>query len=131
MLPADHSPTEVSTMQLLSTLSGLLAQWQPGPHGPGPYGPHWGGGGHHWGAGPGTGGMGPGAGLGFGMGGWWLVLLFALLVLGLVAAAFYLTTREGDDEDGALAVLRERYATGDLDEEEFERRRDRLTGGTG
>jgi len=60
------------------------------------------------------------------------VLLFALLVLGLVVAAFYLTARTGgDDEDGALAVLRERYAAGDLDEEEFERRRERLTGGTG
>ncbi|GAB6861450.1 SHOCT domain-containing protein [Haloplanus litoreus] len=109
-----------------------LAQWQPGPHGPGPHGPHWGGG-PHWGAGP-TGGAGMGSGVGLGLGSWWLVLLIALLVVGLVAAALYLTTRDGGDgthEDGAVATLRERYAAGDLDEEEFERRRERLTGRTG
>jgi len=123
----DHSLNEVNTMQLPTTLPDLLAQWQPGPHGPGPHGPHWGGGG------AGMGGAGPGMGDGFGVvGGWWLVLLLALLVLGLAVAAAYLTTRTGGDgEDGALAVLRERYAAGDLDEEEFERRRERLTGGTG
>jgi len=122
----DHSPTEVSTMTLQSAFAGLLAQWQPGPHGPGPHGPHWGGGGHHWGAGTGI----DGAGLGPGVGGWWLVLLLALLV---VAAALYLTTRDAgsDDEGGADAVLRERYAAGDIDEEEFERRHERLTDGTG
>jgi len=118
-------------MQLPIQLSGIapLAQWQPGPHGPGPHGPHWGGG-PHWGAGP-TGGAGVGSG--FGLGGWWLVLLAALLIVGLVAAALYLTTRDGGEarEDGALATLRERYAAGDLDEEEFERRRERLTGRTG
>ena len=118
-------------MQLLSTLAELpVAQWGPGPHGPGPHGPHWGGG-------P-MGPMGPGGtgvsntGIGLGFGGWWLALLLALLVVGLVAAALYLTSRDADGdgghEDGALAVLRERYAAGDLDEEEFERRRERLAG---
>ncbi|RMB25627.1 putative membrane protein [Haloplanus aerogenes] len=73
-----------------------------------------------------------GVGFGLGMGGWWLVLLLALLALGIVAAALYLRAHEGEGgEDGALTVLRERYAAGDLDEEEFERRRERLTGGTG
>jgi putative membrane protein len=111
-------------MTLQTTFAHLLAQWQPGPHGPGPHGPHWGGGGHHWGAGTEMGGA------GFGVGGWWLVLLLALLV---VAAGLYLATRHtgGGDGDSALTVLRERYATGDIDEEEFERRHERLTGGTG
>ncbi|WP_251343258.1 SHOCT domain-containing protein [Haloplanus halophilus] len=125
-------------MQLPIQIPGIapLAQWHPGPHGPGPHGPgphgpHWGGG-PHWGAGP-TGGMGMG-GAGLGVGGWWLVLLTALLIVGLVAAALYLTARAGGDgtaDDGARATLRERYAAGDLDDEEFERRRDRLTGRAG
>lgn len=120
-------------MQLLSTLAALpVAQWQPGPHGPGPHGPHWGGG-PMGPVGPmGPGGPGMGSAVGPIFGGWWLVLLFALLVVGLVVAAFYLTRRDADaggaGEDGALAVLRERYAAGDLDEEEFERRRERLAG---
>jgi len=116
-------------MQLQYTLANLLAQWQPGPHGPGPHDPHWGGG-HHWGGGMAGSGMGPGVGFGMG-GGWWLLLLLAILAVGIVAAALYLTTHAGEDEDGALATLRERYAAGDLDEEEFERRRERLTGGAG
>lgn len=116
-------------MTLESTLADLLAQWQPGPHGPGPHGPHWGGGGHHWG---GSGLAGPDMGTGFGMGGgWWLVLLLALLVVGVVAILYLATRADEDGEDGALVTLRERYAAGDLDEEEFERRRERLTGGTG
>jgi putative membrane protein len=119
-------------MQLLSTLAELpVAQWGPGPHGPGPHGPHWGGG-PMGPMGPGGTSMG-GTGLGFGFGGWWLLLLLALLVVGVVAAALYLQPREtgrdgGETEDGALAVLRERYAAGDVDEEEFERRRERLAG---
>jgi putative membrane protein len=134
MLRAHDPPNEVSTMQLPTTLAELpVAQWQPGPHGPGP-GPH----GPHWGGGP-MGPMGPGPGtgaVGLGFGGWWVLFLLALLVVGVVAAALYLQSRdadadagdEGTGEDGALAVLRERYAAGDVDDEEFERRRDRLTG---
>jgi putative membrane protein len=37
---------------------------------------------------------------------------------------------DSDDENGALAVLRERYAAGDIDDEEFDRRRQRLQGGS-
>ncbi|MFB6102402.1 MAG: SHOCT domain-containing protein [Haloplanus sp.] len=112
---------------LHSTSIVPVAQWQPGPHGPGPHGPHWGGG-HHWGTGMGGTGMGT-----VGFGGWWPVLLLFLLLVGVVAAALYLALRAdgGDGEDGALAELRERYAAGDLDEEEFERRRERLTGRAG
>jgi len=111
-------------MQLPIYTLGGLAQYHPGPHGPGPHGPH-------WGAGP-AGGMGPG----LGMGGGWLVLLLvlALLVVGVVAAALYLRSGTGDADrtaDDALATLRERYASGDLDDDEFERRRERLTGRTG
>jgi putative membrane protein len=65
------------------------------------------------------------AGVGLGFGGWW-TLLVVLLLVGLVAAALYLSRRRDGDADGALAVLRERYAAGDVDDEEFERRRERL-----
>jgi len=79
----------------------------------------------------GTGMSGTGFGLGLGIGGWWLLFLLALLVVGVVAAALYLRSRETGHggtktEDGALGVLRERYAAGDVDEAEFERRRERL-----
>ena len=137
MLRGSHVSNEVNTMHPPTTLAELpVAQWGPGPHGPGPGpGPH----GPHWGGGP-MGPMDPGAGgVGLGMvGGWWVVLLLllALLVVGVVAAALSMQSRgagteagaEVDADDGALAVLRRRYAAGDVDEAEFERRRERLTG---
>lgn len=94
-----------------------LAQVHPGPHGPHP-GPHWGG--------P-MGGTGMGA-VG-GAGGWLVVLLLVLLFTALVVALAYALTRVGDPDDGAMRTLRERYAAGDLDDEEFDRRRDRLIDG--
>jgi len=73
--------------------------------------------------------------------GWFLVPLF-LLALGvpLALGLFLLGQRRGDggsgdgdgDGDGAedaMAVLRRRYAAGDVDDEEFERRRERLRSG--
>jgi putative membrane protein len=64
-----------------------------------------------------------------GFGGWLPLLLAVLLFVALVAALAYAWARtEGDDGDGAMRTLRERYAAGDLDDEEFERRRERLAG---
>ncbi|MFD1635004.1 SHOCT domain-containing protein [Haloplanus ruber] len=106
-------------MQLPTHALGGLAQHHPGPHGPGP---HWGGG-HHWGAGSlgdaGMGAFGP-------WGGWWLLLVL-LAVLAVVAVGYLAARRIEGDADEALATLRERYAAGELDDEEFERRRNRLT----
>ncbi|WP_254538338.1 SHOCT domain-containing protein [Halomarina litorea] len=69
-----------------------------------------------------------------GMGGWgigmlllgilWMVLLVALpvaLVYGL------LSDRGGPRSDSAMEVLREQYARGEIDEEEYESRRRRLS----
>ena len=104
-------------------------QWYPhdGPHGPhGPAGP----------GGPmGPGGGAPGwmpyhdAGL---LGAAW-PFLWLLLAAAVVLAVAYLAIRvlgDGEratDADGALAVLRRRYARGEIDADEFEERAGRLT----
>jgi len=48
-------------------------------------------------------------------------------LLALVAAAAVSGVSDDEEEDDALAELRKRYARGDIDDEEFERRRERLT----
>ncbi|MFW5895956.1 MAG: SHOCT domain-containing protein [archaeon] len=88
-----------------------------------------------WGAGTGGGwGMTGGGGWGMGPGlfGGWGMLLWPLLLLGLIAVLVYaLSDRDAGAKDGrtvregdrALAALRERYARGELSDEEFEQRR--------
>ncbi|WP_327051716.1 SHOCT domain-containing protein [Halomicrococcus gelatinilyticus] len=64
---------------------------------------------------------------------WLLAVGLLLVVVGLVLYAA-LSGRSGSDRDGrpgnrtedAMAVLRRRYAQGEIDEDEFERRRARL-----
>jgi putative membrane protein len=54
----------------------------------------------------------------------------ALLVALPIYLVYWLATRsqtDGRTADSALAVLQERYARGEIDDEEFDRRRDRLT----
>lgn len=61
--------------------------------------------------------------------GWWLLpgvlgqVAVPLIVLG---GGYLLVRRATDDRDPALAELRERYARGDLSDEQFESRRERL-----
>jgi len=62
-------------------------------------------------------------------GGWWLMWLVPLLlVVGLVFLLVdrFSTPRRQDEEDRALAILRERYARGEIDDEEYERLRAKL-----
>jgi putative membrane protein len=119
----DYPPVEVNTMT--DTL-GVLLQWGPhhGPHGPhAPMGP---------GGGAGMGGAMPwgtaGAG-GFGL--VWPLVLLGLAVAVLVAGVYLLRRLDADRtaESDALTVLRGRYARGEIDDEEFQRRRTRLDGG--
>ena len=79
--------------------------------------------------------MGTHGGMGWGMGWWGWVLWPALLLLGGVAAYVLLRSAEGRDgdtsggTDDALSALRERYARGEIDDEELERRRRTLQSG--
>lgn len=60
-------------------------------------------------------------------GGWLLWPLLALIALVGVPVGGYLLLTDGNSEgDDALAVLRERYARGEIDDEEYERRRSAL-----
>lgn len=83
-------------------------------------------------------GMTPHAGMGFGFGGWILMILFwAMLIVAIVflIKAFAGARPHGEGGrsdpprgDRALELLRERYARGEIDHEEFEERRRRLEG---
>ena len=69
---------------------------------------------------------------GWGMfGGWgflWLLLLIGIvaLLVSLVGGGDGGNSRSGDRPDRALAELRERYARGEISDEEFEERRHKL-----
>lgn len=64
----------------------------------------------------------------FGTGWWdWIGMLAFLALLGVVVAVAVAMARRRNGEDAALRTLRERYARGDIDESEYEARRDRLS----
>jgi putative membrane protein len=74
------------------------------------------------------GGMGDQMGGGM-YGGWWL--LWAIFLIAILALAYAVVTRTTDqssapETDTALETLRERYARGEISEEEFEESRERL-----
>jgi putative membrane protein len=68
------------------------------------------------------GGMGSGMGGGFGL--LWLVVLVGLVVVAI--GAFQSRSQPAAQADAALETLRRRYASVELSEEEFERRRESL-----
>lgn len=61
-------------------------------------------------------------------GGWWLLHgLFWLVVIAVAVAAIYWVASDRGDGDGdAVAILRQQYARGEIDHDEFEERRRRL-----
>ena len=65
-----------------------------------------------------------------GSGGWVGMLLVMVIPLVIILGVGYLIyqslTADGSDTDDALAELRKAYARGDLSDEEFETRRERL-----
>lgn len=63
------------------------------------------------------------------MGGWFLVVVSQLLFLAVLVGLGYLVYRAltgGNGADPALEELRSAYARGELSDEEYERRRERL-----
>ncbi|KTG17532.1 MULTISPECIES: SHOCT domain-containing protein [unclassified Guyparkeria] len=78
----------------------------------------------------------PHTGMGFGFGGWILMILFWALLIAAIALLikWLVSPRPGSEGEStserrsnrALDILRERYARGEIDHEEFEERRRRL-----
>jgi putative membrane protein len=103
----------ILAVPLLVAATGTAAAHGSGSYGGGMMGGGWGG----------MGGLG-----GFGMLGGGM-FLWPLLLVGLILLIVYGTNRQesASEPDKALAELRERYARGELSEEEFENRRSSLT----
>ncbi|MDO8586678.1 MAG: SHOCT domain-containing protein [Armatimonadota bacterium] len=74
---------------------------------------------------------------GWNMGGWWMMLLMGLfwllVVAGVIALIVWLVSRTrasgGGQTDAALDILRQRYARGEIDQGEYERMKQELSGG--
>lgn len=65
---------------------------------------------------------------GYGMWGGLMMVIFWALIIGLIFLAVRGFSNRTDTETGqsAMDILRERYARGEIDEDEFERRRAKL-----
>lgn len=98
---------------------GTLIDWgHYGPHGPMGPGSHWNGGGMAAGSGPTWGGVPV----------FWPLLWVAVIAAVVIGAVYLLRTSPFSAEsDRAMTVLRERYARGELSDEEFETRAARLS----
>ncbi len=78
-------------------------------------------------------GGGFGGGLGMLVGGVFMVLFWGLLIVAVVIGVRWVlqqtdSGRRRDSGDSALGILRERYARGEIDREEFEARKRDLVG---
>ena len=68
-----------------------------------------------------------------GVGGFVMIIFWVLIIVGVVLVIRYFTTghtrgRSSPDANDPLQVLRERYARGEIDTEEFEERKKVLEG---
>lgn len=59
---------------------------------------------------------------------WWVLLILGIVVLARWLFGGRFGGHRGSSEDRALAILRERYARGEIDKDEFEKRKRDLAG---
>lgn len=66
-----------------------------------------------------------GYGMGFGFGGFFMLLWWVLIIVGIVALVKWLGHPHAGQggSDKAIEILRERYARGEIDEQEFQKRK--------
>jgi putative membrane protein len=67
--------------------------------------------------------------MGFAGGFMWIFWILLIAVVVWLIVAFARDTGRGSRDKTPLEILEERYARGEIDEEEFEKKRRRLTGG--
>jgi len=73
-----------------------------------------------------------GMGSGFGFGGgfmilWWIVIIAVVVMVVKWLSSSYGTAGKSERESKALEILEERYARGEIDEQEFQKRKRELT----
>lgn len=70
-----------------------------------------------------------GMGGGYGFGGIFMILWWILIIAGIVMLVKWLNKSSGTEagSNKALEILRERYARGEIDEQEFQKRKNDLS----